>query len=83
MPIHCTIKWFGFRATRIDGFSMIYFQVKHLLARSRYVGDVYLYLCTEKSKASLTVCVIVFVVQCFVRGIMMEGRKQMIPGAGT
>ena len=52
---------FGFRAMRIDGVSVVYFIFSHLLGRSHYVGDVYLYLCTEISEVRVTVCVTVCV----------------------
>ena len=42
----------------IDDISMVYLQFMHLLVRPHYVGDVLLYLCTEK----VTVCVNVSVV---------------------
>ena len=40
-PMH--FAYFGLRAMRIDGISVIYFQFMHLLSRPHYVGDVYLY----------------------------------------
>ena len=40
---------------QIDGISVVYFQFMHLLGRPRYVGDVYLYLCTE---VRVLVCVL-------------------------
>ena len=61
MPTHCTVTCFVFRALRIDGDSVIYFQFTHLLGRPRYTGDVYLYLCTERIEVRVTICVIVFV----------------------
>ena len=57
MPTHCIIMCFGFRAMRIDGISLVYFRFTHLLGRSRYVGDVYLYLCTKRSEVRLIVYV--------------------------
>ena len=48
MTTLCITTCFGFRAMRIDGVSVVYFQFTHLLDRPRYVEDMYLYLCTEK-----------------------------------
>ena len=62
MPTYCTIMCFGFRAMQIDGFSVVYFLFMHLLDIPRFVGDVYLYLCTERSEVRVTVCVTVCVV---------------------
>ena len=58
---HCTIMYFWFRAMWIDDVTVVYFRFTHLLGRSRYVGDVYLYLCTKRSEARVTVCAIVFI----------------------
>ena len=52
-------KCFGFSAVRIYGVSVVYFLFTHLLGKPRYLGDVYLYLCTEITEVSVTVCVIV------------------------
>ena len=48
MPTHYTIKFFEFRAMRVDCVSVFYFQFTHLLDRPHYVRDVYPYLCTVK-----------------------------------
>ena len=41
MPTHCTITFFGFRAMRIDGVSVVYFRFTHLLVRPCNMGDEY------------------------------------------
>ena len=48
IPTHCTITCFGFHSMRIDGVSVIYFRFTHSWADDVYVGDVCLYLCTER-----------------------------------
>ena len=82
MSTHCTITCFGFRATRADGVSVVYFRFTHLLNRPRYVGDVYLYLYNERTEVRVTVRVIDFLT-CVVRGMMMKARKKVELGAGT
>ena len=82
MPPHCIIVLWV-RTMQIDGINVVYFQFMHLLSRPCYVGDVYLYLCIERSKVRVTVCVLVFVV-CVVCGkMMMKEREKVKPGAGT
>ena len=44
---HCTITCFVFCAKQIYGVSVVYFRFTHILGRSCYARDVYLYLCTE------------------------------------
>ena len=64
---------------------LAYFRFTHLLGRPRYVGDVFLYLCTERIEVRVTVCVIVLYCKYVVCGMMMmmKGWEKMKPGAGT
>ena len=50
------------------------------LGQTTLHGNVYQYLCTEKSEVS--VCVIVFVA-CVVCGMMMKGKEKVKTGART
>ena len=43
MSTHCTVTYFGFHATWIDGATVVYFRFTHLLSRQSYMGDGYLY----------------------------------------
>ena len=56
MPTHCAITCFVFRVMRIDDISVAYFRFAHLFGRPRYVGNVYLHFCTERSEVRVTVC---------------------------
>ena len=79
MPNHCSVMCFRFRAMRIYGVSVVYFQFTHLLGKPRYMGDMYLYLCTERSEDRMNACVLFTRVVC---GLMMKGRAEVKPGAG-
>ena len=47
-----------------DGVNLVYFRFTLLLGRPRYLGggDLYLYLCSERSEVRVTACVILFAV---------------------
>ena len=63
--------------------SMVYFRITHRLGRPHYVWDEYLYSLREKVEVrvtgSVTVCVSVIVL-C---GMMVKGRENVKPGAGS
>ena len=76
----CTITCFWFRATRINDINVVYFYSRTSSA-DHYMGNVYLYLCTERSEVRETVSVTVFVV-CAVCGMMMKQREKVKLCAG-
>ena len=58
--------------------SVVYFRITHRLGRSHYVWDEYLYSVWEKVEVRVTKCSVI--VLC---GMMMKGREEVKPGAGS
>ena len=62
--------------------SVVYFRITHRVGRPHYVWDEYLYNVREKVEVRVTVSVTVRVMLlCWM--MMMKGREQVKPGAGS
>ena len=83
MPTHCTITCFGFHARLIDSVKCGLFSNHAPLGRSHYVWDEYLYSVLEKVEFRMTVsvnCLCSVFVLC---EMIMKGKENVKPGAGS